>query len=64
MTYEEKIIEDCLKELKSLMRYLNCSHIKEFRICESKIGRFRLTLFKLYQEGFKQGVYTTTSLRK
>jgi hypothetical protein len=58
MTYEEKIIDDTLKELKTNMREVNVNNTKEYRVAMNKIGSFRFVLLKLYQEGFKQRVYT------
>jgi len=56
-SYEESRVDECIKELIQLMRPMNCKGNDEFRITKSKIDRFILPLFKLYQDAFKQGVY-------
>jgi hypothetical protein len=63
MTAEEKIVESTLIELTQLMRQVINKKYKdriyyEFRIKQEKLKEFKVVLFKLYFEGFRQGVYT------
>ena len=61
MNYEEKVIEDCLKEIKKEMRNIDFTKNREFRIAKSKIGCLRIPLFKLFHIAFKEGVYVGKS---
>lgn len=56
-TFEEKRIEECIQEIKDLMRYIELSKNSEFRINRRKINTMKLPLYKLYHDAFKQGVY-------
>ncbi len=58
MTYEEKAVEDCIKELVKEMRIFRDKTHEELRIAKSKTNNFKFILMKFYQEAFKQGVYT------
>jgi hypothetical protein len=63
MSYEDKIVKDVLIELKSLMRKAINRKVRgkvyyELRIKEHKFEEAKFILLKLYQEAFKQGVYT------
>ncbi len=55
-TYEDKLIEECLNEIKKEMRSTKGNQ-QEFRIAKNKIGSFRIHLYKLLHLAFKEGVY-------
>lgn len=63
MTYQDKAVEDILKEIEGILRLQvgkkTLSKIYyEYRISKVNIKDLKLPLYKLYHIAFEQGVYT------
>lgn len=68
MSYSDKVVDECIKELLQEMRIVHEHNHKkkdstrteynEYRISEKQVFKFKYALLKLYREGFEQGVYT------
>ena len=56
MTYEDKIVKECLKEIKKEFRATKGNQ-SEYRIARNKIGNLRLHLHKLVHLAFREGIY-------